>query len=221
VTSWFRWMTTDSVGQQRALIFSNGQNGLWRNSLCWRKVWHYASYNIIRDQCKLESAFLSVNFHCIYLHWISWFPESPCIMTFNHTAILIFSSNTQTQKYVMHIFQAWLWNISVHNSTTLAEILPYLHIKMKDKYRIQTVGSLVPVLYLIQKCHSWCCLFFKPWFHNRNQDSAISGINVAASPEVCTHNNFHIMDDCGNVHWTELPQETPVLGSCEYIHAYS
>jgi hypothetical protein len=57
--------------------------------------------------------------------------------------------------------------------------------------------------------------------HNKSQDPTISGINVAANPEVCGHHYVHIMDSCGSVHWTELAQKNSVIGSCEYTQTYS
>jgi hypothetical protein len=60
----------------------------------------------------------------------------------------------------------------------------------------------------------------KACFHNKAQDLTIGGINVAANPEVCSH-NVHIMDGWRSVYWTELALGNPVIGSCGHVLTYS
>jgi hypothetical protein len=64
--------------------------------------------------------------------------------------------------------------------------------------------------------------FLKACFHNKDTglDLKIGGIISAANPGVCSHHSVHNKDGCGSVHWTELAQGNPIIGSCEHIYSW-
>jgi hypothetical protein len=132
----------------------------------------------------------------------------------NFDALLIFISNAQAQTNVLQMFRHD-YDLSLYKMLypLLESFISYTSgRKLNTELKWSPCGCFILIKNDIHEVA-------QSMFHNKAQELTIGGINVAANPEVCSH-NVHIMDSCRSVYWTELAQKNPVIGPCEHIFTY-